>query len=75
MMHYFTLVHSLFFASRGVLRYFTQTGGMNPLCIFSDAFPGHKMRVHLLTAPGRLVIWAVNHPTNRAQRCLTSVIN
>jgi hypothetical protein len=33
------------------------------------------MRVHLLTAPGILVIWAVTHPsTNRAQCCLTLVI-
>jgi hypothetical protein len=33
------------------------------------------MQVHLLTAPGILVIWAVTHPsTNRAQRCLTLVI-
>jgi hypothetical protein len=32
------------------------------------------MRVHLLTAPGILVIWVVTHPsTNRAQHCLTSV--
>jgi hypothetical protein len=33
-----------------VLRYFEQTGGITSLGVFSDAFPGHKMRVHLLTA-------------------------
>jgi hypothetical protein len=33
------------------------------------------MRVHLLTAPGILVMWAVTYPsTSRAQRCLTLVI-
>jgi hypothetical protein len=49
--------------------------GITSLSVFFDAFPGHKMLVHLLTAPGILVIWAVTHPsTNRAQRCLTSEI-
>jgi hypothetical protein len=34
-----------------------------------------KMREHLLTAPGIIVIWVVTHTsTNRAQRCLTLVI-
>jgi hypothetical protein len=57
-------------------RCFTQTGGISPLGVFSDAFTGHKMRVHLLTAPGVLFIWAVIHPrTIRAQRCLTLVIS
>jgi hypothetical protein len=45
------------------------------LGVFSDAFQGHKMRVHLLTAPSILVIWPVTHPsTNGAQQCLTLVI-
>jgi hypothetical protein len=53
------------------LRYFTQTGGITPLGVFSDALPGHNMREHLLTAPSILVVWAVTHPnTNQAQRCL-----
>jgi hypothetical protein len=40
---------------------------MTPLCVFFNAFTGHKMRVHHITAPGILVIWAVTHPsTNRA---------
>jgi hypothetical protein len=59
----------------GVLRYFTLTDGITTLGVFSNTFPDHKMRVHLLTAPGLLVIWAVTHPsTNRSHRCLTSVI-
>jgi hypothetical protein len=29
-----------------------QTGGITPLGVFSDAFPGRKVPVHLLTAPG-----------------------
>jgi hypothetical protein len=63
------------FFSCGVLPYFTQTGGITPLGVFSNALPGNKMRVHLLTASGTLVIWAVLHPiTIRAQRCLTLVI-
>jgi hypothetical protein len=42
--------------------------------VFSDDFPGHKMRVHFLTAPGILVIWAVTYPsTKRVQRCFISV--
>ena len=41
----------------GILRYFTQTGGITPLGVFSDAFPGHKMRVHLLTAPSVKPVW------------------
>jgi hypothetical protein len=37
---------------------FTQTSGKTPHRVFSVAFPGHKMRVHLLTAPDDiLVIW------------------
>jgi hypothetical protein len=56
-------------------RYFLQTGGITSLAVFSDPFPGQKMQVHLLTAPVILVIWAFIHPsTNRAQRCLSSVI-
>jgi hypothetical protein len=31
-----------------LLRYFTQTGGITPLGVFSDTFPGHKMRVYTL---------------------------
>jgi hypothetical protein len=41
------------------LRYFTQRRRITPLGVFSDAFPGQKMRVHLLTAPGVLVTWKV----------------
>jgi hypothetical protein len=67
-------VSSGFFSS-GVLQYFTHTGKITPLGVVSDAFPGNKMWVHLLTAPCILVIWAVTHPsTNRTQRCLTLVI-
>jgi hypothetical protein len=56
-------------------RYLTQTGRITPLGVFSDAFLGHKMWVHLFTAPAVLVIWVVTHlSTIRAQRCLTSVI-
>jgi hypothetical protein len=36
--------------SYGVLRYFTQIGRPTFFGVFSDAFPGHKMRVHLPTA-------------------------
>jgi hypothetical protein len=43
----------------GVLRYFMQTGGITPLGVFSDALPGHNMRIHLLNAPNILVIWPV----------------
>jgi hypothetical protein len=60
------------FFSPGILRYFTQTGAITPPGVFSSAFPGHMMRVHLLKAHGILVMWAVTQPsTNRAQRCLT----
>jgi hypothetical protein len=63
------------FLSGGILRYFTLTGGITSLGVFSDAFPGHKMRVHLLPAPGILVIWVVTHPSNIWPHCcLTSVI-
>jgi hypothetical protein len=56
-------------------RYFLQTGGITPLGVLSDAFPGHKMCEHLLTAPGILAIWGLTHPsTIQAQHCLTSVI-
>jgi hypothetical protein len=48
---------------------------MTPLGVFTDAFPGHKMWVNLLTAPSIQIIWTVTHSsTNRAHRCLTSVI-
>jgi hypothetical protein len=64
--------------SWGVLQYFTQkvsvsspTLSQATRCTFTRCL--HKM--HLLTAPSLLVIWAVTHPsTNRAQRCLTLVI-
>jgi hypothetical protein len=63
-----------FFSSLSVLPYFTQTGGRASFGVFSYAFPGYKMRVHLLTAPGILVIKTVTSPsTIRAQRCLTLV--
>jgi hypothetical protein len=52
--------------------FFTLTGGITPLSGFSNALHGHKMRVYFLIASSILVIWAV---TNRAQCCLTSVIN
>jgi hypothetical protein len=51
--------------SWGVLWYFTKTGRITPLGAFPDAFSGHKMWEHLLTAP------STQHP---AQYCLTSVI-
>jgi hypothetical protein len=34
-------------------------GGITPLDVFSDAFPGHKMQEHLRTVPDIHVIWAV----------------
>jgi hypothetical protein len=46
---------SIFF-SLCVLRYLAQTCGITPLGVFSDAFPGYKIWVYLLTAPGILVI-------------------
>jgi hypothetical protein len=57
-------------------KHFTETSGITPFGVFSDAFPGHKMCVHaFLTAPDILVIRAVTHQsTDRAQRCLTEVI-
>jgi hypothetical protein len=35
------------------------------LGVFSDAFLGYTMQVHILTAPVILVIWAVTHPSTR----------
>jgi hypothetical protein len=51
--------------SFGFCQYLTQTGGITPLSVFSDAFPDHKMRVHLLTAPCILVIWAFTPPSTK----------
>jgi hypothetical protein len=51
------------------------TGEITPFGVFSDAFPGHKMQVHVLTAPGILVICEVTYPsTNWDQRCLSLAI-
>jgi hypothetical protein len=50
-------------------------GGETLLRVFFDTFPGPKMRKHLLTGPGVLVILVVTHPnTIQPQRFLTSVI-
>jgi hypothetical protein len=60
------------FKKLGFLRYLTQTCGISSLGVFSDAFPAHKMRVHLLTAPNVLFIWVVTHTsTIWAQHCST----
>jgi hypothetical protein len=48
--------------SLGVLQYFTQTGKITPLDVFSDAFPVRKMQKINTTSPSKLVIWVVTHP-------------
>jgi hypothetical protein len=53
--------HLCNFSFFGILRYFTQTGGITSCSVFADAFPGHKMQVHLLRAPGILIIWVVTN--------------
>jgi hypothetical protein len=41
------------------------------LLLFSDAFPGHKMRVHLLITTSILVFWVLPYPsTNRGTELL-----
>jgi hypothetical protein len=50
------------------LFFFAQTSRITALGVFSDAFPGHKMQAHLITAPNALVTGVVTPPSTKSNR-------